>query len=562
MAASRQINIGRYRHIITVLSKYGFGLLLDQMGILGHINFGKRTAIAGKESTEERLSAGERLRLSLEELGPAFIKLGQILSTRSDIIPEDVAEELKKLQDSVQPFSFSEVKSIIEEEFDDNIEKLYREFDEIPIAAASIAQVHHAVLNSGKQVAVKVQRPGIEKVIQLDLNILKDMAHFIDHHTKYGEIYDFESMVSEFERTMKEELDFSQEGENADTFRKNFLKDKGIAVPEVKWVYTTKHVLTMEYIEGMRIDEYDKIKSIGIDTRVLAERLADSVCNQIFRDGFFHADPHPGNIKVLGDGTIVLLDLGMVGVLTDTRKRMISNIFIGAASGDSRLIVKSIVELGGVPSRSNMKGFEKDVERIVDNYMSMSWDKMKIEKLLYEIFNMAFVNHIKIPMEFTLIAKAFGTLQTLMEKLAPDMNTITVAKPIANRLLIQSFSIEGIKKDVRKSLWSYKDLLIEFPSAMLNFLNKMEDEDFTVQMEIKDINRIQRRLERVINRMSFSIVLLAVSIIIAGIIIGSSLSASVGSEMYQLNIKILKAGLIVAGIIIAGLVISIFQSRR
>jgi ubiquinone biosynthesis protein len=300
----------------------------------------------------------------------------------------------------------------------------------------------------------------------------------------------------------------------------------------------------------------------GIDKKILAKRLATSICNQILRDGFFHADPHPGNIQVLSDGTIVFLDLGMVGCLNETRKRMISNFFIGVASRDSRLVVKSIIDLETMPNRSNIKKFEKDVDKIIEKYLTMSWNEIKLEELFYEIFNIAFLNHIKIPREFALLAKTLGTLQGLLEKLAPDLNSLVVAKPIAKKLLHQSFSVDKISNDIKKSLWSYRDLLKEFPSAVLNFLSKMEDEDFTVQLEIKEMDSIQRRFERVFNRMSFSVVLLAVSIIIAGIIIGSSLSAGIGSEMYLLNVTVLKAGLTIAVIIILGLIISMFKSRR
>jgi len=535
---------------------------MDQLGIFHYLKIKKRISNTGAESGSSRLSTGERLRLSLEELGPTFVKLGQILSTRSDIFPSDVVEELKKLQDSVPPFSFSEVRSVIEDEFEEKLENIYKEFDEKPVAAASISQVHRARLNSGKPVAVKVQRPGIERTINLDINILKDLAGFIDHHTQYGKLYDCSGMVLEFENTIKNELDFTKEAENAETFKQNFSQDEGITVPGVKWIYTTKRVLTMEYIEGIRVDDYHALDQSGIERRVLAKKLATSICNQILRDGFFHADPHPGNIQVLSDGTIVFLDLGMVGCLNETRKRMISNFFIGVASRDSRLVVKSIIDLETMPKRSNIKKFEKDVDKIIEKYLTMPWNEIKIEELLYETFNIAFLNHIKIPREFALLAKTLGTLQGLLEKLAPDLNALVVAKPIAKKLLYQSFSAERMSNDIKKSLWNYRELFKEFPSAMLNFLGKMEDEDFAVQFEIKDMDSIQRRFERTFNRMSFSVVLLAVSIIIAGIIIGSGLSAGAGSEMYLLNVTVLKAGLAIAVIIILGLIISMFKSRH
>ncbi len=542
--------------------KHGFGLLLDQLGILHYLKTKKGISNTGVRYDSSRLSTGERLRLSLEELGPTFIKLGQILSTRSDIFSADIVEELKKLQDSVPSISFSEVKAVIEEEFEDKLENIYKEFDETPVAAASISQVHRAKLISGKPVAVKVQRPGIEKSINMDLNILKDLASFIDHHTQYGKLYDCGGMVLEFETTIRNELDFTREAENIEVFKRNFAKDEGVTVPGVKWIYTAKRILTMDYIEGIRVDDFPALELAGIDRTVLAKKLARSICNQILRDGFFHADPHPGNIKVLPDGTVIFLDLGMVGCLNESRKKMISDLFIGVASRDSRLVVKSIIGMETMPDRSNIKRFEKDVDKIIDKYLTMSLNEIKIDSLLNEIFNIAFINHIKIPSEFALLAKTLGTLQGLLEKLAPDLNTLDVAKPIAKKLILQSFSVEKIGKDIKKSLWRYKDLLTEIPSALLNLLAKMDGEDFAVKMEIKGLNAIQKRLERAINRMSFSVVLLAVSIIITGIIIGSSLSAGEGSELYFLNVTILKAGLLIAVIIVLWLIISMFRSGR
>jgi Predicted unusual protein kinase len=219
MVVNRLNSIGRYRQIIAVFTKHGFGLLMDQLGIFRYLKIKKKITATDAKAGSSRLSTGERLRMALEELGPAFVKLGQILSTRPDIFPPEIVEELKKLQDSVPPFSFSEVRTVIEEEFGDALENVYKEFDERPVAAASISQVHHARLSSGKPVAVKVQRPGIERIINLDLHILKDLAGFIDHHTQYGKLYDCSGMVLEFENMMKNELDFTREAENAETFK-------------------------------------------------------------------------------------------------------------------------------------------------------------------------------------------------------------------------------------------------------------------------------------------------------------------------------------------------------
>lgn len=555
-------HIARYREIIFVFTKHGFGLLLEQLGLYRYLNLTQKRLHVGDNLEHFKLSPGQRLRLSLEELGPTFVKLGQILSTRPDILPADVIEELKKLQSSVKPFPFSLVKECIETEFEDCLDRIYPEFEEEPVASASISQVHRATLATGKQVAVKVQRPGIEKIIEADLDILKDLAHFIDHHTKYGKLYDLSGMVAEFETTIKNELDFTKEGENADIFRKNFRYDKGIAVPQIRWIYTTKRILTMEYIDGIPINDSHALEQAGIDKRMVAERLAISICNQILRDGFFHADPHPGNIQVLPDGTIVFLDLGMVGRLSAKRKKMLSNFFIGAASKDSALVVRSMMDMDAVSDPGNLRKFEREVDEIIEKYLTMPMNEIKIDALLYEIFQFAFKNQIRIPQEFALLAKSLGILQSLLERLAPDLNALFIAKPIAKKLLRQSFSPEELSREAKKSAWNYGSLLNRFPSFLLNLMNRLEDKDYSMEVKWKGFSAFQRRIEKIFNRISLSMVLLAVSIIIAGVIIGSGASANTGSEMYQLNLLILKSGLLLALILLLVLIISIFRSGR
>jgi len=560
MVINRKLNIKRYREIITVFAKHGFGLIIDQLGIFDYLKMKKHGTEA--ENSNSKLSVGERLRISLEELGPTFVKIGQILSTQVDIVPRDIVEELKKLQSSVQPFSYNEAKSVIESEFEDTLENIFKEFSQEPIASASISQVHYAVLNSGEKVAVKVQRPGIEKVISQDLNILRDLAYFVDNHTKFGKIYDFSSMVNEFEYTIKNELDFTREGENADTFRDNFSKDKVVKVPEVNWTYTSRRVLTMEYIEGIGIDDYESLEKAGINKRETAKRIAESLCNQVLRDGFFHADPHPGNIKVLRDGTVVFLDLGMVGRVSETRKKIISKLFVSMANKDARRAARAVIELDAMYDKNNIKKFEHDVDLMLDKYLTMPWSKINVGEVFYEVFNIAFLNGIKLPREFTMLAKAFATVQSILEQLAPELNTIEVAKPIAKKLMLQSYSPQNISLALRRNATAYKDLISELPFYIQNLLEKAEDGELTFQIKIKDLDKIQKRFDRAVNRISFSVILLAVCIVITGIIIGSSQNAPEGSKMYLLNVTALRIGIIVAVSIVLVVIISMLRSDR
>lgn len=558
---NRYTHIKRYRQIILVFAKHGFDMLIDKLGIFDYLNIKKRFGRVDADN-DAKFSIGERLRLSLEELGPTFVKLGQIISTRPDILPSEVISELEKLQDAVPPFSFADVKSLIESEFDDKLENIFKEFNETPLAAASIAQVHLARLYSGKKVVVKVQRPGIERNIDLDLKILEDLAHFIDSHTKYGRLYDFPKMVQEFKDKLKNELDFRIEGENAETFKENFSKDEGVKVPDIIWTHTTRRVLTMEHIDGIRLNNFTALDNAGLNRKIIAKNLAKSIFNQILRDGFFHGDPHPGNIMILPDNTIVFLDLGMVGKLNEERKIQFLKILMGVVFKNSRLITQAIIGLDVMAHRINIKKLEREIDILRDKYLSIPLNEIKVGEVFNEIFNLAFSYNIKIPGEFTMLAKSLVTLEGLVEKLDPELSVLEVAEPIARKLMYKTFSPEKLGKELLGGVMDYGNLIMEFPSFMLNFLRKMEDDEFTMQFKLKDIERVEKRMDRIFNRISFSIVLLAVSIIIAGIIVGSGMSAHTGSEIYVLNITVLKIGLVIAGIMIVGLVLSVFRSNR
>jgi ubiquinone biosynthesis protein len=417
-------------------------------------------------------------------------------------------------------------------------------------------------LGNGRKVAVKVQRPGIERVISHDLSILHDLARFVDNRTKFGKIYDFSSMVKDFERTLINELDFTKEGENADTFRRNFTKDKGIKVPEVNWNYTSRRVLTMEFIDGIGIHDHKALEKACIDKKETAKRIAESICNQILRDGFFHADPHPGNIKILEDGTIVFLDLGMVGRVSEARRKTISKFFVGISNKDTRMVARAVMELDAMQEKKNIRKFEQDVDLMIDKYLTMPWSRINVGELLYEVFNVAFLNGIRLPREFTLLAKSLATIQSLLEQLAPELNTIEVAKPIAKKLVLQSYSPKNISSLLARNASAYKDLINGLPFYIQNLLEKAEDGELTLQLKIKDINKIQKRFDRAINRLSFSVILLAVCIVITGIIIGTSQNASEGSDMYLLNVTALRIGLAAAFSIVLVVIISMIRADR
>ena len=559
---TRRLNLKRYRKIIKVFTKHGFGLLVEKYGIFEYLKIRKKPVQTDIAPGQFSLSAGIRLRMALEELGPTFVKLGQMLSTRPDMFPPDMIQELKKLQEATAPFSFQEAKKVIETEFGDKLENIFDSFDEIPVAAASVSQVHRGRLKSGVKTAVKVQRPQIREIIDLDLAILRDLASLIDHRTQFGEFYNTGEMVQVFETTIREELDFTREADHAETFKENFRNDAGITVPQVKWIYTTSRVLTMTYVDGMKINDLEELTRSGVDHKEVALNLASSLINQIFRDGFFHADPHPGNLRVLADGTIVFLDLGMVGRLDEARKHMISNFFIGVATKDSGKIVRSLLDMDIMSKRSHIKQLERDINQLIDKYLLMPVHEIRIQDLFHETFRISYAYKIRLPREFTVLAKTLGTLQGILEDLDPELNALVVARPIAQKLMVKSFSYDQFTMALKKSGRDYRDLLVALPSTITHFLGRIEDEDFIFRLELKDADQITKTINRGVNRVSFSIVLLSVCIIIAGIIIGSGLSTGASPELLRFNARILRVGLLIAAIILSGLMISVIRSNR
>jgi ubiquinone biosynthesis protein len=462
----------------------------------------------------------------------------------------------------VAPFPITEVREVIEFELGDKLEKIFREFKEEPIAAASIGQVHRAKLLSGKEVVVKVQRPNIEKNIELDLGILKDLADFIDNRTRFGKLYSFSKMAEEFETTLTNELDFRLEGENAETFKVNFKGDSNVIVPEISWIHTTNRVLTMEEIKGISLKNFEALDQAGLDKTIIARNLANSILYQILRDGFFHGDPHPGNIMVLENNTIVFLDLGMVGQLNPHRKNQFLKMLMGITLKDSKLIVQTIVELDAMSERINMRKLEKDIDRLRDQVLSVPLSQIKIGEVFKEVFDLAFSYNITIPGEFTMLAKSLITMEGLVEKLDPDLNVLEIAEPIAGKLIFTLISPEKIGKEILGGAMDYGNLLRKFPAVLLNFLDKLDHDDFTMQFRLKEADRYTQKFVRAFSQLSISIVLLAISIVIAGIIVGLSLIDTARPEIITVTIRTLRGSLVLAGITIVVLFISIIRSKH
>ena len=552
----------RYRAIILVFVRHGFGTFFDRMGVLGHLGIRRRHMPRSNRAAEHALSIGARLRIALEELGPTFIKLGQILSTRPDILPHDIIIELEKLQDSVPAFPFEDLKKVVESSLEDTLTQLFKDFDPVPLAAASIAQVHRATAHDGRKVVVKVQRPDIESVIEQDLRIIHDLAKFLDKRTKLGELYDFSGMAKEFDNTIHTELDFRVEGENTDTFRNFASKDEGVKVPEVVWTHTTRHVLTLEYIDGYAMKELERSDFTCVDKKQVARRLSTSVLNQILRDGFFHADPHPGNLIVMEDGTVVFIDLGMVGKLNGERRVQFMRMLAGLVQKDSRMLVQAIMDLDAMTGPVNMRRLENELDRLRDRFLEVPIEDVKLGALFGEIFALAFSYRIRLPSEFTMLSKTLATLESVVGRIAPEVSLFEIAEPIVKERMKDMFSFEHILHEATRGASEYGRLLSGLPGFLTNFMRKVEDENYTVKLRHEGFEEYMGRMNRAVNRLSIGIALLSACIIVAGLAVALGTGLPAGTGLDVLVTTVLRIGIGVIAVLFVWLTASILRSRK
>ncbi|RCW76931.1 ABC1 kinase family protein [Saliterribacillus persicus] len=548
----------RYREIAVAFSRNGFGYVVKELGLDQLFPLPKR-ALINKEQQKHRKTVGERIRLILEELGPTFIKMGQMASMRPDIIPKDVIKELELLQDQLSPFSYPDVEAMIEQELGAPVHELFQSFDKEPLGVASIGQVHKAVLHSGEEVAVKVQRPNVDKQIRTDLEILHELAERAEHRLYRLRKYQLKNIVEEFSKAILDELDFVTEGRNADIMSKQFRENKHIAIPKIFWDYSSKKVLTMEHIEGVKLNALEELDERGYDRELIAERFSDAILFQIFKDGFFHADPHMGNMLALPGEKIALLDFGMVGRLSPEMQTHFASLIIAMVRQKPDAIIKAISKMGVVPEEVNQHELRGDIEQFMIKYYDVSLSEVSLGESVTDLFSIAHEHKISIPTDLTLVGKALITMESVIEPLHPDLSVMEVAEPFGRALIKERYNPKNIAENIYDQLDDYGDVLHDMPKIVQELSAIVKKRKVPVEISIPAADSFFAKLDRVSNRLSFSIVLLAFSLIMVGLIIGSAL----GRQTSMLwNIPAIEIGFVIAILMFAWMMFSIFRSGR
>ena len=505
-------SLGRLSEIAQVAARHGFGYFLRKYRLGDLLPKGEQRLDTDSSASDR----GRRLREMLDELGPTFVKFGQLLSTRPDVVPPDIVAELRGLQDDVSPVGFNQIRDVIEAELDLTIERAFLEFDVVPMASASIGQVHRAVLPDGQEVAVKVQRPAAPAQIEADLGLLYQAARLLRERVKALEFLDPRELVDEFARSIRLELDYGHEARNAETFYRNFARDPRVVVPKVIRQYSSARVLTLEYLHGRKVADLDLEMMTPGERSDVVTRMADTWMTMVFRHGFFHADPHPANVFVLDSGELGLVDFGQAGKLTDDDMTRLTRLFVDAATENVDAIPRRLRELGVRYAPEREQEFRQQLQILFDRYYGARLSDVDPVQVIREAFQLIYSLNLKLPSRFVMLDKAIATLASVGQEVYPDFNVFEVAKPYARRLLAERFHPRLLAKQARSEALALGSIARDVPYQMHDILERLRDGTFQVRIENPGIDELDEIIQQATNR-------IAVALVIVGGLMGSSI---------------------------------------
>ncbi len=492
----------------------------------------------------------------MEELGPTFVKLGQVLSTRPDLIPQAYTDEFSLLQDKVPSEKASVIREQVQNELGYPAEELFAEFSTEPIAAASIAQVHRAKLKSGEDVVVKIQRPGIANTIETDIDILMGLAYLVENHLPAELIIDPIAIVREFRRIIYRELDFTREAHTIDRFTANFEGDNTFFVPQVYWDYTGPTVLTMSYVDGIKVSEFQKLRDENYDLTEIARNGADSFLKQVLDFGLFHGDPHPGNIFILPDNVICMLDYGMVGHLDDSLKYHLLDLILGVVERDTDRIVSQLLYSGDISDETDRKQLKRDLAEFIDDYHEVPLQNLNTGKLMTQFIEILQQHRIKFPPDLILLGKALVSMEGVGRQLDPGFNMVDHLRPFLEKLIKDRLSPGNVSREALRMGQSYVQLMRTLPTDIKEFITRINRNKFKIDLEHRGLEKLITDLDRSSNRLSFSL-------LIGAIIVGSSLVMQTDKGPQFFGFPVLGLlGYTIAGFLGLGLAIAILRSGR
>lgn len=555
----RELN--RLRHIAEILARNGLGILLDQTELGRFLPGGWRRRAERADEKWTRMTIAERVRHTLEDLGPTYIKLGQLMSGRGDLLPPGFADELTKLLDSAPPFSYEEVTREIEQELGSPPEQIFASFERTPIAAASIGQVHRASLAEGERVVVKVQRPNIQSIVQSDLDLLMRQAQFLQRRSEAARNYNAVEIVDELGYALKNELDYMAEAQNIERFYQAYADDPNIRIPRVYWEYTTRRVIVMEEIEGIKLTELQRLREEGYNLPAIADVGNHFYLRQIFEDGFFHADPHPANIMVAGN-QLAILDFGMVAFLSPRLREQLGDMLVGVITQNTEQVITVLVRMGVVTRATDLRELERDIQRMLARYLGLPLHQMDIARILSEVFSISFMHHIRLPSDFAMLIRTIIILNGVGGQLDPDYKLVEALEPFVRQLVQDKLSIKRIGGSAMRTFEALNMLAQRLPNRLDDLWDQLDEGELTVGVSVRDLRMIIQRLDRVANRLAFALV-------VAALIIGSALILMGGEGTQTLfripglgfAVPVAQVSFILAGLTGAWLLWSIIRTR-
>ena len=545
-------DINRLRDILTVLFEEGFDFLIAKIRLKHKVPLTKR--VKARIEKKKGFPIEKRLRLTLERLGPTFIKFGQVLSVRPDLIPKTYVKELEKLQSKVPQFSYTVAKQQIKKELGKDIDEIFSTFEKNPVASASISQVHKATLKDNKKVAVKIQRPNVRKIMETDIEIMFYVAKLLEKHMPNIKKFNPVKIIEEFAKWTEKELDFNKEAINAKRFAKNFSGNKTVKIPEIYDNLTTNKILVMDFIEGIELHDIKQIKKKKINLKPLIEYGFNAILTQVFMHGFFHADPHPGNLIITNDKKIAFVDFGIVGHFDENLKAKSIDLFSGIIENYTEKIVNTLIELSGTEIE-NKEEFKYEISDVLEPLQDEDIKNIKVSRILEEIMNLALNYGLKMPMSFVLFGKTIITLEGIALEYDPKFKIIENSKPFIEKLIRQRYNPVYVFNNFMKDMFKFKKFAEELPEQTTKALKRIERGTIKVDIEDTDIKKLSLEIDKSGNRVAYSM-------LIAALLIVAALTINFG-ESFFLNVPLIPfLSFLAAFILLMVLLVSILKEKN